>query len=78
MADELRAGPDARVFRWDHRQQPDLRAIAAAVTELSGGRVFMREIDTGSDEYAWVVSRTELTDQQAWLWYLGEDKASDG
>jgi hypothetical protein len=60
----------AQVFSWDWQQQPDLQAIAAAVTELSAsGRVFMREIDTGSDDYAWVVSDTELTGEQAWQMY---------
>ena len=67
--------PSPRVFRWDWRAQPDMAAIAATVTEMSaGGRVFMREIETGGDNYAWVVSSTELTDQQAWLLYLGEDE----
>lgn len=63
----------ARVFSWDYKQQPDLPAIAAAVTELSAGRVVMCEIDTGGDNYAWVVSDAELTDEQAWRLYLGED-----
>jgi hypothetical protein len=50
-------------------------AIASAVMELSEtGPVWMREIETGGDNYAWVVSRTELTDQQAWLLYLGKDE----
>ena len=70
--DEVRA-PSARVFSWDWREQPAMTAIATAVMELSEtGPVWMREIETGSDQYAWVVSSTELTDQQAWLLYLGE------
>ena len=68
----------ARVFIWDYKQQPDMAAIAAAVTELSArGQVFMREIETGSDDCAWVVSATELTDQQAWLRYLSETGGAD-
>ena len=70
--------PPARVFIWDYKQQPDMTAIAAAVTELSAsGQVFMREIETGTDQYAWVISRTELTDQQAWLRYLAEVGQAD-
>ena len=65
----------ARVFSWDWRQQPDMAAIAAAAMELSEtGPVWMREIETGSDQYAWAVSAAELTDQQAWLLYIGEDE----
>ena len=65
---------DARVFSWDWKAQPDMFAIAAAVTELSAnGQVFMREIDTGSDQYAWVVSGAEMTDEQASHLYFEED-----
>lgn len=63
----------AQMFSWDWKAQPNLPAIAAAVAELSHGQVFMREIDTGGDNYAWVVSDVQLTDQQAWLLYMGED-----
>jgi len=65
---------DPRVFSWDWKAQPDMAAIAAAVTKMSAdGQVFMREIDTGSDQYAWAVSGAELTDRQAWSLYRGED-----
>jgi len=64
----------ARVFSWDWRGQPDMAAIATAVMELSEtGPVWMREIDTASDEYAWVVSAAELTDEQAAHLYFEED-----
>ena len=46
----------ARVFSWDYRGQPDMEAIAAAVTALSSGQVFMREVETGTDSYAWAIS----------------------
>ena len=64
----------ARVFSWDYRQQPGMASIAAAVAELSGGRVFMREVETGTDSYAWAVSGAELTAEQAYRLYLGEDE----
>ena len=56
----------ARVFSWDYRGQPDMAAIAAAVAALSAGQVFMREVETGTDSYAWVISDAELTDDQAY------------
>lgn len=55
----------ARVFSWDRCQQPDMEAIAAFVAELSGGKVTMREVDTGSDEYAWVIADREVSDDEA-------------
>ena len=65
---------DAQVFSWDWKAQPPLRAIAAVVTKMSAsGQVFMREIDTGSDQYAWVISGAAMTDEQAWHLYRGED-----
>lgn len=63
----------AKVFSWDWKAQPAMSAIAGAVAELSRGQVFMRQIDTGGDNYAWVVSDAELTDEQAWQLYIGED-----
>lgn len=64
----------AKVFSWDYRGQPDMAAIAAVVTALSSGQVFMREVETGTDSYAWAVSDAELTDEQAYRLYLGEDE----
>ena len=64
----------ARVFSWDYRGQPDMASLAAVVTELSAnGQVFMREVETGTDSYAWAVSDAELTDEQAYRLYLGEE-----
>jgi hypothetical protein len=52
-----------------------MAAIAAVVTELSAnGQVFMREVETGTDSYAVAVSDAELTDEQAYRLYLGEDE----
>ena len=65
---------DVRLFIWDYRRQPDMAAIAAAVAQVSaGGPVFMREVETGTDDYAWVVSDAVLTERQAWRLYVGED-----
>ena len=46
---------EARVFRWDHREQPDWDGINEAVVELSGDRVHMAMHETNSDEYELVV-----------------------
>lgn len=67
--------PTARVFAWDWREQPPMQSIAGAVMDLSaGGRVFMREVDTQSDEYAWVISSDEMSDEQAERLYFDEDQ----
>ena len=56
--------PRARIFTWDHRQQPDLEEMAALISELSGGKVVLQEVDTGSDEYAWTVADRELSEEE--------------
>ncbi len=55
----------ARIFTWDWKEHPDLDAIAAAVREISGGKVFMEEYDTGGDTFAWIVSDHEISPGQA-------------
>jgi hypothetical protein len=51
------------VVSWDHREQPDWDKIGAAVRELSGGRLDLRDVvDTGSDDYGLVVSTRLLDD----------------
>ncbi len=35
----------ARIVTWDWKEQPPMRDIARAVSELSGGQVHMREVD---------------------------------
>ena len=55
----------AKIFTWDWQEQPDMAAIAEAVHEVSGGRVHMREVDTGSDQYEWIVSDYPVDDAEA-------------
>lgn len=69
---------DVRIFTWDWKESPDLDDIGRAVTEISGGTVFITNVDTGSDQFAVVVSATELTAAQATEafnreWYREED-----
>jgi len=52
------------VVTWDWREQPDMNAIALAVYGMSGGAVFMSPVDTGSDQYAWVISDAPLSPLQ--------------
>jgi hypothetical protein len=60
----------ARVLTWDWKEQPDLACLAAAVAEVSAGKVFLRGVETGGDEYAWVVSDYPVTDAEAEALYF--------
>lgn len=66
----------AQLFTWGWRAQPPMAKIAAAVTSLSahGKQVHMREVDTESDEYAWIVSDVELTGEQAAAFYEDDER----
>ncbi len=55
----------ARVLSWDWRAQPDLDQLAAAIHELSGGRLHLRQVNTGSDEYAIALADDPITDADA-------------
>lgn len=65
----------AKLFTWDWKAQPPMTEIAAAVSRLSahGRQVHMHEVDTESDQYAWIVSDVELTDEQAQQ-FFGDDE----
>jgi hypothetical protein len=56
--------PGPRIWRWDYNEQPPLEEIAAFIAELSGGKVVLQEVETGSQEYAWTVSGRSLSDQE--------------
>lgn len=51
---------DVRFLTWDYREQPDLDDLAAAVWEISNGRVHIANVETRSDQYAIVVSAEKL------------------
>lgn len=53
------------VLTWDWREQPDLPELARKLFAVSGGTVHLREIDTGSDEYAIVLASEPITAAQA-------------
>lgn len=50
----------ARVYTWDHNQQPPLDGIADLIDQLTDGKITMRELDTGSDQYAWLITDKAL------------------
>ena len=55
----------ARCFSWDWRGQPNMDAIAEYVKELTSGLVVMKPVDTGSDDYAWVIADHDFTDEES-------------
>jgi hypothetical protein len=66
------------VLSWDWREQPDLRHLAQLVEDLSGRRVVLREVATGSDQYALVIANVPLTDADVAgayaAWENGDDQ----
>lgn len=63
---------EQRVLTWDWREQPDLDRLAAHVRELSGGKVRITTVDTGSDQYAIVIADRALTADEAYAAYEAE------
>lgn len=57
------------VLSWDWCEQPDLIRLAAILRHLSNDQVRMRQVRTGSDEYAIVLSDAPLTDAEAMAAY---------
>jgi hypothetical protein len=52
------------ILSWDWREQPNLDQLAAALGRVSGGTVHLAQVDTGSDEYAIVLSPMPLSDAE--------------
>lgn len=71
----------AAVLLWDYDQPVDLEKLARVVGVLSAGRVHLREVDTGGQEIALVVSDTELSGETAAGvfdgWYLNQTTAPE-
>jgi hypothetical protein len=64
---------NVHVVSWDWREQPNMEAIARHVSELSSGQVIMRELSTGSDQYAWVLADRAVSDDEAMAVLFGEE-----
>jgi hypothetical protein len=57
------------MMMWDWHGQPDLDRLAVAIERQSGGAVHLYQIDTGSDDYAIVLSDRPLAaDEVATVW----------
>jgi hypothetical protein len=66
------------VLSWDWRGQPDLARLGRLVADLSGGTLHLAEADTGSDQYAVVLSTTPLDDEAATRVYREWADGGDG
>jgi hypothetical protein len=66
------------VLSWDWRGQPDLARLGRLVADLSGGTLHLAEPDTGSDQYAVVLSTAPLDDETATRVYGAGADGGDG
>jgi hypothetical protein len=69
------------VISWDWREQPDPRELKALIEALTDGAVTLAVPNTGSDQYALVLSRGPITEAEAteafdWYW-RSEDPTGD-
>lgn len=53
------------ILTWDWKEQPPLDDIADIIKTMSGGTVNMVEVDTGSDQFAWVISPVPMDQDSA-------------
>ncbi len=57
------------VLTWDWKEQLDMADLASALRRL-GSRIRVYEVDTGSDQFAFVLSNDDLTEEQvAEVWH---------
>lgn len=70
--------PEMVVLSWDWREQPDVEEFHRAVFDISEGKVHITKVDTGSDEYAVIVSDEQLVDGEPEAlyreWLVGDDE----
>lgn len=57
--------PEPRVLSWDWKEDAPIWDFAELVREISGGTVHITEVDTGSDQCAYIVSAAPLTADEA-------------
>lgn len=66
---------EAIIFEWDWKDQPEIQWIIDAVKK---GYIHLKEVDTRSDEHAIVLSKIEISDNQAqYLWENHEHILND-
>ena len=72
LTERFREGEAAevKIFSWDWREQPPLRDIFQAASEMSPrGDITITLPDTGSDQYALIISARPLTADEARIVY---------
>lgn len=60
------------VLTWDWREQPSLDALRHILGDMCGTHLTVTDVETGSDQYAWVFSTRPLSDygvRLAWQQY---------
>jgi hypothetical protein len=66
-----------QLVTWDWKEQPDVERVARALAEVSGGAIYVYDVDTQSDQFAWVIASGELTpDEVAQAYRSGWDDES--
>lgn len=72
LTERFREGEAAevKIFSWDWKEQPPLRDVFQAVSEMSPrGDITITLPDTGSDQYALIISARPLTADEARIVY---------
>lgn len=67
------------VHTWDWKEQPNWHFINSVISNFIGRYghgIWIEEIETGADEYAIVISKTELGSDEAMAYYrdAGDDE----
>jgi hypothetical protein len=52
----------AELMTWDWRASLDLEELRHVLSDLTGGRLHLTEVETGSDQYAVLISTTPVGD----------------
>jgi hypothetical protein len=61
QSDDGAGEPEFELMIWDWKDSPNLMELGRIVARLSGGKVFITEIDTHSDSMAIFVSTVPIT-----------------
>jgi len=69
--------PEFELMTWDWKEFPDFTDVGRTVSRLSGGKAFITEIDTGSDQMAIFVSTVPLTIKEATAMFHNDENWSN-
>ena len=53
------------VLTWAWKSQPDLQELTQMIREVTGASFYLTDADTGSDQFAVVVTREPVTEAEA-------------